>query len=1641
MAETGSHAKNAVNRRSTGSDFTTQVALEVFGMCGANFPPTLDFVKRNKRFFLELEYDGQSWRSSLSERETSPVWLESCIFNIDKPLKILKIKAFVKHMISDDVLLGDVEENLWELESQLSADDFTEYHRSLTNATSPSQGPTISFKIRLTSPTTIAKSSLDFAHLQVESLQKPPGTLRRISGVFSKSHVNAFHTVEPLANDIKSFLSRIEGFVKLVHRVSEVHPYAKLAVDVFTLAYTILSEQQQRDRALSNLVQVMDSTYEFILHARPLFEEESQRKLGDRLVQQTLECGYFIQACAQEKNFFKRALSNIASALDAKIMEYEVGFAVLLQAFQQSAVVHTEIVVLQSVRIIENISLDVNLNDMQYVGEASFVPEKGCLDGTRTELLDVISQWIMRPVNSAGASLFWLTGFPGSGKSALAHSIAERFFVRKRLGSCFVFEQSTATKRRAEAVFSNISRDLTGLIPEWKESVGRIIQEVPDLRHTPSVRRQFEELIVRPAKEMTLVGPILIVLDALDECGGDTAAVKELRYILSSRLDELPSNFRFFLTSRPHIDLENAFKGRTHVARHDLRCIAKDSIDHDLELYYRERLHGIPLLERHWPNEGWIPILVQNSEGLFQWAFTACEFILERGRNHIQRLETLLQKPDFKSSDSLNASAGLKVLNALYSSILHNIFAFDDNDDRLPGFRSVLGRTLCVRTPLHMTDIASLRGPEESEETTESILKWMGSVLTGVSPESPGRVQSFHTSFRDFVFSKERSGIYYIDPNLREEALARSCLTIMNTGLQFNVCELDTSYTFGDPQSVHPRLHDRVSPSLFYAANLWSSHLVETEFHPELAALLHTFTETCQFLYWLELLGLAGNIFVAGGVMKSVTAWVKDNDGSLAAFGEDAENFINNFADVIARSPSHLYISALPFSPETSLVSSRFSPHFDGTIKVSRGKPKAWNALERVFGERGDAETKRVVSMAFSPDGVNLVAITEDGLVRLWNPATGLCSSSLTESGTFHSTVAAVSPNGCFFVLGSKPTSSSVQIVFRDFKTLAVVWEPITVSASDILCLRFSPDGTMLWVGDALGRIGAWNTKDGTNIVPMQKLCDDSQSTTALCTAISFDTTYSACAFHRHESITLDIFKRDGSGSPWSPIHRFKQTVDPIRALEFSPDGRRVVCGHESGVLEMWSVETGECVTKSLVRHNAAVASAAFSPDGKLLLSSSADHTVRLWDGESGSPIGKPLTGLGDSPAMVFCPSGDQIVTGSSNGVLCLWDRATVVQFNSREQEDRSSLTDLAISPDGRHMFTSTSDASIRNYQITASPTGDQARLMSQLHGHSGKINRMAISPDGRILVSCSQDATICVWDAETGASVREPLTGHTEEILCVAFRADGERLLSGGRDQVLHIWDTKSWERTQVTLTGHCDAVTSAQYFPDGNRIISGSRNEVIFIWDAENGRIVGKPIRFHTASISEIAISPTEDLVASSSYNGEIILWNPKTLDRHQNLWHGGGMVRSLVFSKDGRSLLSTSTGRTTCLWNTETGALVTKPWEGHASGVTRARFFDDETRVISSSNDGVIRIWDKAQDETSPASELQILFPRISYDGWIQSDDEDPKLLFWLPPLYWPNFVWNRCRTLIGAEPLMLDFDRFEHGKRWTHCRTRS
>ena len=356
---------------------------------------------------------------------------------------------------------------------------------------------------------------------------------------------------------------------------------------------------------------------------------------------------------------------------------------------------------------------------------------KLCLPGTRTRLLAKIIAWATESnVENDGKNVLWLHGMAGSGKSTIATTIAQHFDKLQRQGAYLFFQRATSTP---STVIRTLAHQLALFDSALSSAVSECLRADPKIADK-SLESQFEKLLKAPliAAAKKLTGPIIIVLDALDECG-DQASRQELLEILGANLPTLPPIFRWLVTSRPEEDIRFRF-GNSNLVVSLESMVGKQDAILDVETYLQTEMKSVQVMKglpQDWPHYDQIHALAQNSEGLFIWASTASKLIIQASRPTIQ-LDTLL------SDDPGKDVVGL---DALYAAALQASCSWGDTAS-WDHFKSVMIVVLFSRESVTDDFVDQLLGftPEESSRLILSSL----SSLLNYTPNQ--QVRPLHAS-------------------------------------------------------------------------------------------------------------------------------------------------------------------------------------------------------------------------------------------------------------------------------------------------------------------------------------------------------------------------------------------------------------------------------------------------------------------------------------------------------------------------------------------------------------------------------------------------------------------------------------------------------------------------------------------------------------------------------------------------------------------------------------------------------------------------------------------------------------------------------------------------------------------------------
>ncbi|MYF54797.1 sigma-70 family RNA polymerase sigma factor, partial [Candidatus Poribacteria bacterium] len=342
------------------------------------------------------------------------------------------------------------------------------------------------------------------------------------------------------------------------------------------------------------------------------------------------------------------------------------------------------------------------------------------------------------------------------------------------------------------------------------------------------------------------------------------------------------------------------------------------------------------------------------------------------------------------------------------------------------------------------------------------------------------------------------------------------------------------------------------------------------------------------------------------------------------------------------------------------------------------------------------------------------------------------------------------------------------------------------------------------------------------------------------------------------------------------------------------------------------------------------------------------ETTIELWDTTTGE-IMSTLKGNISLLALEFSPDGTRLASAGINNEtipLQLWD--TDSKESTLLQKHTGWVNVLAFSPDGKMLASGGTDKSVQLWDIA---TG---KPLTTFTGHTSGITTLTFSPDNCTLVSGSADGTVRFWNIKTEILLPTRITGHTMYVEAAAMFKDNITLASVAYDEVISLWDVRTLQKTSSHILQKTDIYpdrhqnwfSASAFSPDGTKIISAgvkgdrpfpettmeyAHEPLVRLNDVKTGRELGTLATQGGSSI--VTFSPDGKTTAFDDF-GKIRVWNTETNGNfdislpditimYQNNNHNfKSKISTLVFSPDGKKLVSGTMGGKVQMWDAKTG-----------------------------------------------------------------------------------------------------------------------
>jgi hypothetical protein len=469
-----------------------------------------------------------------------------------------------------------------------------------------------------------------------------------------------------------------------------------------------------------------------------------------------------------------------------------------------------------------------------------------CLPNTRRSLLRDIKQWV---VNADGERVLWLHGGAGTGKSTVANTIASHFHNEGHLGASFRFRHDIDGSN-TRLLFRNIAYQLAHFDGKFKARLLEAIEECGTV--APTLRQQLQLFIVEPAKEIIREYPVLIVIDAMDECR-DEGVRSDIVKAIAEASRTLPNSVKIMITSRKERDINTVLATVTF----SININEVDEINGDIRKYTDHRMgeitRGHSYLPEGWPEASGKERLTTHAGGLFIWIRVASDYMESSA------------DPRGVLRDLLDGQCGTaeEELDKLYLCILEGRKIKHCSDDEM---KHVLGSILVTKVPLTKASLDSLLGLDEnvSQDTRDVSrvrLTTCASLIDALGPillvNSKGTIRFLHASIADFFTDKDRcTDRFFINRSEYDCVLTIRCFKTMNI-LRRDICGInDPTKLNSEILDLDERLREHLPEHLRYACIYWCQHLeaIPVE-HSDVCEFAKGFFRV-HLLHWIEVMSL-----------------------------------------------------------------------------------------------------------------------------------------------------------------------------------------------------------------------------------------------------------------------------------------------------------------------------------------------------------------------------------------------------------------------------------------------------------------------------------------------------------------------------------------------------------------------------------------------------------------------------------------------------------------------------------------------------------------------------------------------------------------------------------------------------------------
>ena len=460
-----------------------------------------------------------------------------------------------------------------------------------------------------------------------------------------------------------------------------------------------------------------------------------------------------------------------------------------------------------------------------------------------------------------------------------------------------------------------------------------------------------------------------------------------------------------------------------------------------------------------------------------------------------------------------------------------------------------------------------------------------------------------------------------------------------------------------------------------------------------------------------------------------------------------------------------------------------------------------------------------------------------------------------------------------------------------------------------------------------------------------------------------------------------------------------------ISALALSPCGRLLASGQLTHLGFVATVCVWDTASRSLLHrwsaHKGKVQSLSFSADSSLLVSLGGRDDMKLvvWDIASGAAL-CGATAANDSCSTVRCLNrdADRFVTAGAYN-LRVWsvDRVgrKLTYVDCQLGQLKRLIVDVSIAADDAIMYCATTTGDVLTVDVNAAlyKGAQPAKLLVQ-----GATAVLIHRGSGCLLVGTG-DGGVLLLSAAGKVSKSAKVSGAVTSLV---LNANGDHFFCGTDKSQLYLLSVAELE-CELRMTCHTGPVTAVAFPSQSAALFATAAACDIRVWQTSS-LVELLRIEVSGGTCQSLLFSPDGKCVISGWLDGKIRAFTPQT---GRPLWtiedaHIGG-VTALASSSDGRRLVSGGEGGHVRVWSVSASGAhrMLASMKEHQQRVNCLVLSADDESAVSASNDGSCIVWSLSRFARVSCLLAPTQFKSVAYHpdyAQLLTSGSDRKLHYW-------------------------------------------